>query len=310
MFLTILTFLSAISISVIAAGYSIIGLATLFAGAVIPIIAMGSALEVGKLVAASWLYNNWNSDVPRLLKAYLFGAIIVLIFITSMGIFGFLSKAHLDQVKPTSSNNIKIELLDNQINQQQLIIDRSQKTLDQLDKALEVYIEKEFVTRGLKERKKQEVERNELNNAINKASDKIAELTNQKANLNLEQDKIEAEVGPIKYVAELIYGEKGKDNLEKSVRIGILIWIFVFDPLAVRGLIAANISLRQWRMKKTLIKENHNVDLKKKIEQLEKRNKKLKGFKDITRGLGDNPDEIKVKLNEIMSINDRQDRNV
>jgi len=109
MFLTILTFLSAISISIIAAGYSIIGLATLFAGAVIPIIAMGSALEVGKLVAASWLYNNWNSDVPRLLKAYLFGAIIVLIFITSMGIFGFLSKAHLDQVKPTSSNNIKVD---------------------------------------------------------------------------------------------------------------------------------------------------------------------------------------------------------
>ena len=297
MFLTILTFLSAISISVIAAGYSIIGLATLFAGAVIPIIAMGSALEVGKLVAASWLYNNWNSDVPRLLKAYLFGAIIVLIFITSMGIFGFLSKAHLDQVKPTSSNNIKIELLDNQINQQQLIIDRSQKTLDQLDKALEVYIEKEFVTRGLKERKKQEVERNELNTSINNASDKIAELTNQKASLNLEQDKIEAEVGPIKYVAELIYGENAQDNFDKSVRIVILILIFVFDPLAVLLLIAANISLRQWRMKKTLIKENHNVDLKKKIEQLEKRNKKLKGFKDITRGLGDNPDEIKVKLN-------------
>jgi uncharacterized coiled-coil protein SlyX len=152
MFLTILTFLSAISISVIAAGYSIIGLATLFAGAVIPIIAMGSALEVGKLVAASWLYNNWNSDVPRLLKAYLFGAIIVLIFITSMGIFGFLSKAHLDQVKPTSGNQHKYRTsLNNQINQQQLIIDRSQKTLDQLDKALEVYIDKEYVTRGLKE---------------------------------------------------------------------------------------------------------------------------------------------------------------
>ena len=310
MFLTILTFLSAISISIIAAGYSIIGLATLFAGAVIPIIAMGSALEVGKLVAASWLYNNWNSNVPRLLKAYLFGAIIVLIFITSMGIFGFLSKAHLDQVKPTSGNNIKIELLDNQINQQQKIIDRSQKTLDQLDKALEVYIEKEFVTRGLKERKKQEEERTELNNAINKASDKIAELTNQKANLNLEQDKIEAEVGPIKYVAELIYGENAQDNFDKSVRIVILILIFVFDPLAVLLLIAANISLRQWRMKKVLVKENRNQDLRKKIQKLEKRNKRLKGFKDITRGLGDNPDEIKVKLNEIMSINDRQDRNI
>lgn len=97
MFLIILTFLSAISISVIAAGYSIIGLATLFAGAVVPIIAMGTALEVGKLVAASWLYHNWQSDVPRLLKTYLFTAIIVLVFITSMGIFGFLSKAHIEQ---------------------------------------------------------------------------------------------------------------------------------------------------------------------------------------------------------------------
>ena len=117
MFAIIITFLSAISISAIAAGYSIIGLATLFAGATMPIIAMGSALEVGKLVAASWLYNNWrNALVPKSIKAYLTGAVIVLIFITSMGIFGFLSKAHLDQVQPTSSNNIKIELLDKQIN--------------------------------------------------------------------------------------------------------------------------------------------------------------------------------------------------
>src|SRR5210317_2040936 len=151
MIFTLLTFFSAISISIIAAGYSIMGLATLFSGAVVPIIAMGTALEIGKLVSASWLYQNWkNSNVSFLLKTYLFTAIVVLVFITSMGIFGFLSKAHLDQVKPTSGNNIKIELLNNQINQQQLIINRSQKTLDQLDKALEVYIEKEFVTRGLK----------------------------------------------------------------------------------------------------------------------------------------------------------------
>ena len=219
MFLTLLTFISAISISVIAAGYSIIGLATLFAGAFIPIVAMGSALEVGKLVAASWLYHNWRSNIPKLLKTYLFLAIIILIFITSMGIFGFLSKAHLDQVKPTSGNNIKIELIDNQINQQQLIIDRSQNTLDLLDKGLEVYIDKEYVSRGLKERKKQEEERTLLNSAINEASDKIAELTNQKAELSLAQDKIEAEVGPIKYVAELIYGEKAQDNFDKFLFI-------------------------------------------------------------------------------------------
>ena len=136
MFLTFLTFLSAISISVIAAGYSIVGLATLFAGAVVPIIAMGSALEVGKLVAASWLYHNWNSDVPKLLKTYLFVAIIVLIFITSLGIFGFLSKAHLDQVQPNNSNAIKIELLDDQIKSQKMIIFRSQNTLKLLDNQL------------------------------------------------------------------------------------------------------------------------------------------------------------------------------
>ena len=226
MFLIILTFLSAISISVIAAGYSILGLATLFSGAVVPIIAMGSALEVGKLVAASWLYHNWRSDIPRLLKTYLFSAIIILIFITSMGIFGFLSKAHLDQVQPTSGNNIKIELLDKQIGQQQLIIERAEKQLSLLDKALEVYIDKEYVTRGLKERAKQEEERTQLNNAINNASDKIAELTNSKASLSLEQDKIEAEVGPIKYIAELIYGENAKDNFDKAVRGVILVLIF------------------------------------------------------------------------------------
>ncbi len=104
MFLTLLTFISAIAISLIAAVYSILGLATLFAGSAVPIIAMGSALEVGKLVAASWLYHNWREDIPRALKAYLFTSIIVLIFITSIGIFGFLSKAPLDQVKPTADS--------------------------------------------------------------------------------------------------------------------------------------------------------------------------------------------------------------
>ena len=313
MFLTLLTFLSAISISVIAAGYSIVGLATLFAGAVVPIIAMGSALEVGKLVAASWLYHNWNSDVPRLLKSYLFGAIIVLVFITSLGIFGFLSKAHLDQVKPTSSNAIKIEVIDKQINQQNLIIDRAEKQITLLDKALQVYIDKEYVSKGLKERKKQEEERTLLNNAINEASDKIAELTNQKAELSLAQDKIEAEVGPIKYVAELIYGENAQDNFDKSVRFVILILIFVFDPLAVLLLIAANISLRQWRKKRSLKKSEEKFNLE---EQLDRERSKLKKVREKTRDyrkmmtkLGDfkdmSPDEIKVKLDQIYDWNDK-----
>ena len=185
MIFTILTFLSAISISVIAAGYSIMGLATLFSGAVVPIIAMGTALEIGKLVSASWLYQNWsNKSVSKFLKAYLFSAVVILIFITSMGIFGFLSKAHLDQVKPTSSNAIKIELLDSKINTQQNRIERSQNTLNQLDKALDVYIEKEFVTRGLKERKKQEPERLALNEEITDASNILGELMLEKNTLD------------------------------------------------------------------------------------------------------------------------------
>jgi hypothetical protein len=313
MFLTILTFLSAISISIIAAGYSIIGLATLFAGAVIPIILMGSALEVGKLVAASWLYHNWNSNVPRLLKAYLFSAIIILIFITSMGIFGFLSKAHLDQVKPSSSNNIKIELLNNQIKSQQLIIDRSQKTLTLLDKALEVYIDKEFVTRGLKERKKQEPERLELNTAIKEASNEIGKLSEEKGILSLEQNKIEAEVGPIKYVAELIYGENAENNFDSAVRIVILILIFVFDPLAVLLLIAANISLRQWRQKRNMKKTEEKFDLESRLERERKKAKRLneknRDYKKMVTKIGDfkdmDPDEIKLKLDQIYDWNEK-----
>ena len=316
MFLIVLTFLSAISISVIAAGYSIIGLATLFAGAAMPIIAMGTALEIGKLVAASWLYHNWRSDlVPVSLKTYLFSAIIVLIFITSMGIFGFLSKAHLDQVKPVSGNNIKIELLTKQINSQQMIIDRSQKTLDLLDKGLEVYIDKEYVTRGLKERKKQKPERDELQLAINNASDEIAKLVNEKSLLELEQNKIEAEVGPIKYIAELIYGDQAKEMFDEAVRIVILILIFVFDPLAVLLLIAANISLRQWRMKKQLVIDENGNKIQKRMMNLQARHQKLKDkekdYKNFIEKLGAkeladlDPDEIKIKLNQIVDWNDK-----
>jgi hypothetical protein len=246
---------------------------------------MGSALEVGKLVAASWLYNNWrNKLVPKTIKAYLTFAVIVLIFITSMGIFGFLSKAHLDQVQPTSSNNIKIELIDNQINQQQLIIDRANKTLTLLDSTLETYIGMEYVTRGLKEREKQKPERDALTLAINEASDKIAELSDQKGALQLEQDKIEAEVGPIKYIAELIYGDEAKDHFDKAVRWVIIVLIFVFDPLAVLLLIAANISLRSRKLdkeeaenkvQKDYQKEASNAKVRRKESEIGKKFKKI-----------------------------------
>ena len=303
MFLTLITFISAISISLIAAGYSILGLATLFAGAYVPIIAMGSALEVGKLVAASWLYHNWRSDIPKSLKAYLFTSIIILIFITSIGIFGFLSKAHLDQVKPTAGNAEQIELIDKKIRQEEKIIERAEKTLNQLDKALDVYIDKEYVSRGLKERNKQKEERDLLNKSIDEAMEKIANLNNSKSSINIEQLKLEADVGPLKYVAELIYGDNAKDHFDSAVRIIILILIFVFDPLAVLLLIAANISLNQWRDKRDEAKTDTMDRALKRIEVLENRNKRLKIYKDLTKEFGDNPDEIKLKLSQIYDWN-------
>jgi len=336
MFLTLITFISAIAISLIAAGYSILGLATLFAGAAVPIIAMGSALEVGKLVAASWLYHNWREGIPRALKAYLFTAIIVLVFITSIGIFGFLSKAHLDQVRPTGNNEVQIALIDKQINQQNLIIDRAENTLDRLDKALDVYIAKEYVTRGLKERKKQKEERDFLNAEIKKAMDEIARLTSEKGNIEIEQLKIEADVGPLKYVAELIYGDNAKDHFDEAVRIIILILIFVFDPLAVLLLIAANISLRQWRGKrlenqkqKDWQKEAVNAKArardyieKQKIyknffNKLGKRNITNRDYEEFfakmgteeLKNLGLDPDEIRLKLDQIMEWNDPNTNN-
>jgi hypothetical protein len=303
MFLTLVTFISAISISLIAAGYSILGLATLFAGAYVPIIAMGSALEVGKLVAASWLYHNWRRNIPKSLKAYLFTSIIVLIFITSVGIFGFLSKAHLDQVKPTAGNTEQIALIDKKIKQEEKIIERAEKTLAQLDKALDVYIDKEYVSRGLKERNKQKEERDLLNKSIDEAMEKIANLNNSKSSINIEQLKLEADVGPLKYVAELIYGDNAKDHFDSAVRIIILILIFVFDPLAVLLLIAANISLNQWRDKRDEKKTDTMEKALRRIEVLEGRNKRLKIYKDLTKEFGDNPDEIKLKLNQIYDWN-------
>ena len=303
MFLTLVTFISAISISLIAAGYSILGLATLFAGAYVPIIAMGSALEVGKLVAASWLYHNWRRNIPKSLKAYLFTSIIVLIFITSVGIFGFLSKAHLDQVKPTAGNTEQIALIDKKIRQEEKIIERAEKTLAQLDKALDVYIDKEYVSRGLKERNKQKEERDLLNKSIDEAMAKIADLNNSKSSINIEQLKLEADVGPLKYVAELIYGDNAKDHFDSAVRIIILILIFVFDPLAVLLLIAANISLNQWRDKRDEAKTDTMEKALKRIEVLEGRNKRLKIYKDLTKEFGDNPDEIKLKLSQIYDWN-------
>ena len=210
----------------------------------IPIAVMGVVLETGKLVSAAWVYHHWKRT-PVLLKTYLISAVVVLMFITSMGIFGFLSKAHIEQTTVNSDNTLQIELIESQIQRERGSIERAENTLAQLDGALEKYVELGAVTKGLTARKDQEAERNELNATINESTDVITSLTKEMSELNATRIAIEAEVGPIKYIAELIYGESSTGVLEDAVRGVILIIVFVFDPLAVLLLVAANQSLVQ-----------------------------------------------------------------
>ena len=349
MFIAILTLLSALSISGVAIFYSVIGLATIFPGAFWPVVIMGSVLEVGKLVTASWLYRNWK-HTRFLLKSYLTIAVVILSLITSMGIFGFLSKAHLEQNLAEDTVTQRIEIINGKIEsqktyikRQQLVIDRAEKSLvrtnvsnsdaielekqslkDVQDKfktllAVETNAVKELnarmtildkdVSDVLKSNKSffneekaaaelkasQKEERNLINVRIAEAQKRIAGLKQDYANdtsvitaridklragvvddksdetnkiaiaeeniLNAQNNiddliierepleakmiKLEAEVGPVKYIAALVvdWGVTSEVNTSEAVRWVILIIIFVFDPLAVLLLVAANQSL-------------------------------------------------------------------
>ena len=242
--LSILTFITSLSIAAVAAWYSIIGLTTIFSAAVVPIIIMGVVLEIGKLVAAAWVYQNWK-ETNVLLKSYLVSAIVVLMLITSMGIYGFLSKSHIDAGINTTEISVKLERLDNRINGEQRQIDRAEKTLKQLDDRLEKMNEGWFITRGIQQREKEQEERQQLNDIIKKSESEIDKLLDKKSEYQLEVKNFEVEVGPIKYIAALVYGDEAKNYLDNTVRYVILLLIFVFDPLAVLLLISANQSYRK-----------------------------------------------------------------
>jgi hypothetical protein len=214
-----LTFLSAILLSGIAAYYSVIGLAAIFTGAFWPIVFMGSVLEMSKLVTASWLYRNWK-ECPILLKTYLTSAVVVLMLITSMGIFGFLSKAHIDSTLDAGSNLVEVKTL----NQQEKM------TKDRLD----------YLMARAKEPSNAS---NKLDKQIQDTQKELTEINKKKLPLLKESNKLVAEVGPIKYVGDMIYGDD--DNaIDKAVRLVIMLIMLVFDPLAVLLLIAANMSLK------------------------------------------------------------------
>ena len=242
--LSLLTFVTSLLIAGVAAWYSIIGLTTIFSAAVVPIIIMGVVLEIGKLVAASWVYTHWK-DTGILLRTYLVSAIVVLMIITSMGIYGFLSKSHIDAGINTSEISVKIERIDNRIKSEQRQIDRAEKNIQEMDITLDKTDYGFFDDSRLQERKKQSADREQLNDIITKAENNIDKLLDKKSEYELEVKNFEVEVGPIKYIAALIYGDEAKNYLDNTVRYVILLLIFVFDPLAVLLLISANMSYRK-----------------------------------------------------------------
>ena len=249
MVLALITLLTALGISAVAAFYSIVGLMAIFSASAWSIAVMGVVLEVGKLITASWLYQNWKK-VPFLLKTYLTIAVVILMFITSMGIFGYLSKAHIDQGTGTTELYVKVERIDNRIQSERKTIQRAETQLNALDTALDKYLELGAVTKGLNKRQEQEPERASLMLQVNEAQNRIDELLDTKSEYQLEIKNFEVEVGPLKYISALIYGDEALDYLDTSVRGVILILVFVFDPLAVLLIIAANISITEVQEKR------------------------------------------------------------
>ena len=270
----------ALAISGVAAFYSIVGLMAIFSAASSSIAIMGTVLEVGKLATASWLYQNWKK-IPKLLKYYLTSAVVVLMFITSMGIFGYLSKSHIDAGTGTSELYVKLERLDSNIESEKKDISRAESQLEKLDSALEKYIELDAVSKGLRKRDEQKPERDKLSQIVEESQDKIDVYLDERAEIQLQIKSFEVEVGPLKYISALIFGESDSVNyLDKAVRYVIILLIFVFDPLAVLMLIAGNMSLKEEQQKR---KRKEKVKIPKDAMKTKVTNDEQTGMKLVTK---------------------------
>ena len=256
MFLSLITLAVALGLSIIAAYYSIAGLTAIFAAAVVPIMIMGSILELAKVVVTLWLHEYW-SRCRWLMKLYLVPAVIMLMLITSMGIFGFLSKAHSDQSLVSGDVTAKISIYDEKIKTEKENIDVSRKSLKQMDEAVDQVMGRSSDEKGADKavavRRGQQKERQRLLAEISESQKRITTLNEQRAPIAAEVRKVEAEVGPIKYIAALIYGDNPETNvLERAVRWVIILLVCVFDPLAIMMLLASTESLKWARESRKL----------------------------------------------------------
>ena len=249
-FLAYLALFSGLFLSLVAEYYSILGLTSIFSAAVIPVVIMGVALGLGKISATLWLKQNWGI-APWSMRVYLFTAIIVLMIVTSMGIFGFLSKAHSDQSLFSCDVLAKISVYDEKIKTEKENIETNRKALKQMDEAVDQVMGRSTSETGADKavsiRRSQQKERARLQQDIAQSQQTIASLNEQRAPIAAEVRKVEAEVGPIKYIAAFVYGDTDQTILEKAVTWVIVILIVVFDPLAVILLLSSQISFQNFR---------------------------------------------------------------
>jgi hypothetical protein len=244
-----LTLLTALGLSGIAAYYSVIGLAQIFPGSFWAVIIMGSILEASKLVTVSWLYRNWK-ECPVLIRTYLSIAVVILMLITSMGIFGFLSKAHLEHSADNAPLVDRIALLDEKIKTEKENVEANRKTIKQYDEFVDQTLGRSTDEKGADKaqaiRRSQQKDRSRILQEIEQSQITIAKYSEERAPLSTELKKIEADIGPIKYIAALAYGTEADGELiDKAVRLVILLIIIVFDPLAILLLIAYNMSVKE-----------------------------------------------------------------
>jgi len=260
MIFPIILLLTALVISGIAGYFSIIGLTYIFSASPLPIFIMGAALEVGKLVTASYVYRQWDS-INVLMRTYFIISVIVLSLLTSMGIFGFLSKAHSDQNLVSGDVLAKVAIYDEKIKISRENIESDRKAIKQLDDAVDQVMGRSTDEKGADKavaiRRGQSKERTRLIADIEAEQKKITSLNEERAPIAAEMRKVEAEVGPIKYIAAFMYGATDASILEKAVSWMIILIIVVFDPLAILLVIGAN-SMMQRDKKKTRYRNMKN----------------------------------------------------
>lgn len=261
MIFPVILLLTALVISGIAGYFSIVGLTYIFSASPMPVFIMGAALEVGKLVTASYVYRQWD-DINTAMRTYFIISVVFLSLLTSMGIFGFLSKAHSDQSLVSGDIIAKVSIYDEKIKVAKENIDANRKSLKQLDEAVDQVMGRSDSEKGAERavaiRRSQQKERARLQDEIQANQMEIGKLSEERAPIAAEVRKVEAEVGPIKYIAAFMYDTSDQTVLEKAVSWMILLIIVVFDPLAILLVIAANSMLQDGKAPK---KSKYSIEL-------------------------------------------------